>query len=284
MTLTHLASGKVRDLYEIDDDHLLIVASDRISAFDWVLPTQIPDKGRVLTALSVWWFDRLADIAPHHLVSIDDPRIPAAVRGRAMLVRKLTMVPIECVARGYLSGSGTKDYRATGAVCGIELPAGLLEGSKLPEPIFTPATKAPLGEHDENITLEAAAAEVGPGTAAQLRRLTLAIYARGRRLAEERGIILADTKLEFGFDDAGVLTVGDEVLTPDSSRFWPADTYVDNIGRAQPSYDKQYLRDWLTAQGKKGVEGVDVPEEVVRKTGEKYREAFERITGGVWGA
>jgi phosphoribosylaminoimidazole-succinocarboxamide synthase len=283
MTLTHVASGKVRDLYVVDDEHLLMVASDRISAYDWILPTPIPDKGRVLTALSEWWFEQLADIVPNHLVSVDDERIPADAAGRAMLVRKLAMVPVEAVARGYLAGSGTKDYQATGAVCGIELPDGLVEGSQLPEPIFTPATKAEQGDHDENISFEQAAEVVGEGTAAQLRRLTLAIYARGAQIARERGIIVADTKCELGFDEAGVLTLGDEVLTPDSSRFWPAETWQP--GQPQPSYDKQYVRDWLVHESgwDRSSPPPELPESVVAATRQRYVDAYERITGLTFG-
>jgi phosphoribosylaminoimidazole-succinocarboxamide synthase len=279
MTLTHLASGKVRDLYAVDDEHLLIVASDRISAYDWVLPTPIPDKGRVLTQLSAWWFEQLADIVPHHLVSTEDERIPADAQGRAMLVRRLRMVPIEAVARGYLAGSGTKDYQATGAVCGITLPEGLVEGAQLPEPIFTPATKAEQGDHDENISFEQAAAQVGEATADQLRRLALAIYTRGAELARERGIIVADTKCELGFDEAGVLTLGDEVLTPDSSRFWPAEDW--RPGQVQPSFDKQYVRDWLVHESgwDRASEPPPLPDDVVAATRLRYVEAYERITG-----
>ncbi|HVX43061.1 MAG TPA: phosphoribosylaminoimidazolesuccinocarboxamide synthase [Mycobacteriales bacterium] len=283
MTLTHLASGKVRDLYAVDDDHLLMVASDRISAYDWVLPTPIPDKGKVLTALSAWWFEQLADVVPHHLVSVDDERIPAELRGRSMLVRRLRIVPIEAVARGYLAGSGAKDYQATGAVCGVRLPEGLVEGAQLPEPIFTPATKAEQGDHDENISYEQAAAAVGEGTAAQLRRLALAIYTRGAEIARERGIIVADTKCEFGFDEAGVLTLGDEVLTPDSSRFWPADDW--RPGRAQPSFDKQYVRDWLVHESgwDRSSPPPELPADVVAATRQRYVEAYERITGLTFG-
>ncbi|WP_043720889.1 phosphoribosylaminoimidazolesuccinocarboxamide synthase, partial [Kutzneria sp. 744] len=241
-----IAAGKVRELYRVDDELLLLVASDRISAYDWVLPTEIPDKGAVLTAMSVFWFEALGDIVPNHLVSDDDKRIPDEVRGRALLVRSLDMVQFECVARGYLTGSGLVDYKSTGTVCGVELPAGLVEASKLAEPIFTPATKAPLGEHDENITFEQMA-EQGAETAAELRDLTLAVYRRGAEIAEKAGVILADTKLEFGRDAAGHIVLGDEVLTPDSSRYWPAEGY--EAGRVQPSYDKQYVRDWLTSPG-----------------------------------
>ena len=285
LPLPLLARGKVRELYAVDDDHLLLVASDRLSAYDVVLPTPVPDKGAVLTGLSVWWFEQLADLVPDHLVTADVGEYPAelrpwsaALRGRSMLCRRLTMQPVECVARGYLTGSGLADYAATGAVCGVPLPEGLVDGSRLPEPIFTPATKAELGEHDENVSFEAVVRTVGLELAEELRRLTLAVYDRGAALAAERGILLADTKLEFGLDAAGVLTLGDEVLTPDSSRFWPADSW--SPGRAQPSYDKQYVRDWLTASGwDRTAPGPELPEEVVEQTRARYVEAYEQLTG-----
>ncbi len=284
-TLTHIAAGKVRDIYAVDDEHLLLVASDRMSAYDWVLPTPIPDKGRILTALSAWWFDELADIVPHHLVSVDDPRIPAEARGRAMLVRRLEMVPVECVARGYLTGTGLTDYAATGEVCGIALPSGLVDGSRLPEPIFTPTTKAPLGEHDTAMTYDAVVATVGGPTAAALRDLTLAVYARGEQIARDRGIILADTKLEFGQDAAGGLVLADEVLTPDSSRFWPAQTW--RPGRAQPSYDKQFVRDWLVSPESgwdraSGEPPPPLPADIVEATRDRYVEAYQQLTGRTW--
>ena len=285
LPLPLVARGKVRELYAVDGQHLLLVASDRLSAYDVVLPTAIPDKGAVLTGLSLWWFEQLADVVPHHLVSArvaDYPPVLApfaeALRGRSMLVRRLDMVPVECVARGYLTGSGLSDYRATGAVCGVPLPAGLEDGSPLPEPIFTPATKAEVGEHDENVSFSDVAAAVGAELAEELRRVTLAVYARGAALAAERGILLADTKLELGHDGAGVLTLGDEVLTPDSSRFWPADGWAP--GRAQPSYDKQYVRDWLDSSGwDRTAPGPQLPEDVVERTRGKYVEAYERLTG-----
>ena len=275
----HLHSGKVRDLYESPDGLLLMVASDRISAYDHVLPTPIPDKGRILTRLSLWWFDRLADLVPHHVVSTD---VPAEVAGRAVLCRRLDMVPVECVARGYLAGSGLVEYAAGGAVCGVALPPGLVEGSELPEPIFTPATKAALGEHDENVTYDQVAATVGAPLAAELRRVTIAVYDRARRIARDRGIIVADTKLELGIDGDGSLVLADEVLTPDSSRFWPADQWVP--GRAQPSYDKQFVRDWLTSPASGWDRSSDappppLPDEVVERTRAKYVEAYERLTG-----
>ncbi|GAA4854081.1 phosphoribosylaminoimidazolesuccinocarboxamide synthase [Saccharopolyspora rosea] len=277
-----IAAGKVRQLYAVDDEHLLLVASDRISAYDHVLDTPIPDKGRVLTAMSVFWFELLADLVPNHLVSADDPRIPGEVRGRALLVRRLEMLPVECVARGYLTGSGLADYRRTGAVCGVELPDGLTEASRLPEPIFTPATKAALGEHDENVSFEAVTAAVGRERAEQLRELTLRIYRRAAEHARERGVILADTKFEFGVAADGSVVLGDEVLTPDSSRYWPADGYEP--GRTQPSFDKQYVRDWLTSPASGWDRASDtppppLPADVVEATRSRYVEAYERITG-----
>jgi phosphoribosylaminoimidazole-succinocarboxamide synthase len=281
--LTHVHSGKVRDLYRTGDDRLVMVASDRISAFDYVLDSTIPDKGRILTAMTVWWFARLDTIVPNHLLSTDDPVIPADWRGRAMVCTPLDMVPVEAVARGYLTGSGLLDYQATGEVCGVVLPAGLVDGDRLPEPIFTPATKAPRGEHDENVSYEAAAGAVGEQTAAEVRDLTLRIYAQAAELARERGIILADTKFEFGRDPvSGRLVLGDEVLTPDSSRFWPADEW--RPGQAQPSFDKQYVRNWLlsAASGWNRASGAPpprLPDEVVAATRARYVEAYERLTG-----
>jgi len=276
----HVAAGKVRDLYAIDAQHLLLVASDRISAYDHVLDTPIPDKGRVLTAMSVFFFDLLG--GRNHLAGPpDDARIPAALRGRALVVQRLDMVPVECVARGYLTGSGLSDYRSSGAVCGVNLPAGLTEASCLPEPIFTPATKAALGEHDENVDFATVAAQVGGPLAEQLRTATLDVYLRAAAHVAERGLILADTKLEFGRDAAGELVLADEVLTPDSSRFWPQQGY--EAGHVQPSFDKQYVRDWLT-----GPSGWDrhgdtppppLPQDVVQATRERYVEAYERISG-----
>jgi phosphoribosylaminoimidazole-succinocarboxamide synthase len=280
--LTHVHSGKVRDLYRLPDGRLLMVASDRISAFDHVLDTAIPDKGRILTAMTVWWFDQLADIVPNHLISVDDPSIPTAWLGRAMICTPLDMVPVEAVARGYLTGSGWLDYRASGAICGVALPPGLVDGDKLPEPIFTPATKAELGEHDENVSYEAVATTVGADTAEQLRALTLGIYTAAAEIAAERRIILADTKLEFGYDSAGRLVLGDEVLTPDSSRFWPADEW--RPGRAQPSFDKQYVRNWLLSDAARWDRSSaspppPLPDEVVTATRARYVEAYERLTG-----
>ncbi|KEI44626.1 phosphoribosylaminoimidazolesuccinocarboxamide synthase [Saccharopolyspora rectivirgula] len=277
-----IAAGKVRQLHAVDEEHLLLVASDRISAYDHVLSTPIPDKGRVLTAMSVFWFELLADEVPNHLVSADDPRIPAEVRGRALLVRRLEMLPVECVARGYLTGSGLADYRRTGSVCGVPLPEGLTEASRLPEPIFTPATKAAIGEHDENVSFEAVVETVGRQRAEQLRELTLRIYRRAAEHARERGVILADTKFEFGVAADGSVVLGDEVLTPDSSRYWPADGYTP--GQVQPSFDKQYVRDWLTSPASGWDRASDtppppLPDEVVAATRARYIEAYERITG-----
>lgn len=281
--LTHLHTGKVRDLYATDTGHLLMVASDRISAYDYVLPTPIPDKGRILTAMTVWWFDQLADLTDNHLISYDDELIPAAWRGRAMLCRRLDMVPVEAIARGYLTGNGLLDYQSSGGVCGIPLPPGLVDGSQLPEPIFTPTSKAPVGEHDENLSFQAVVADVGRDTAEQVRELTLAVYRRARDIAAERGIILADTKLEFGRSQAsGELVLADEVLTPDSSRFWPADQWQP--GRAQPSYDKQFVRNWLTSPASgwdrhSGEAPPPLPDDVVAATRSRYLEAYERLTG-----
>ncbi|MGH2848457.1 MAG: phosphoribosylaminoimidazolesuccinocarboxamide synthase [Thermoleophilaceae bacterium] len=272
-----IAQGKVRDLYEAGDDRLLLVASDRISTYDVVHPTTIPDKGKVLTGLTAFWLEQTADICPNHLVSYTD--VPVEHRGRAMLVERLEMVPVECVVRGYITGSGWKDYLATGAVCGIELPEGLRESERLPAPIFTPATKAELGDHDENVDFDRAAEIVGDrGLLEELRRLSLAVYARGAEHARERGIVLADTKLEFGRRPDGTIVLGDEVLTPDSSRFWPADGFEP--GRAQPSFDKQYVRDWASGSGwDKSPPAPELPDEVVEGTRARYLEAYERIAG-----
>jgi phosphoribosylaminoimidazole-succinocarboxamide synthase len=275
----HVYSGKVRDLYEDAAGRLLLVASDRISAYDFVLPTTIPDKGVVLTQLSLWWFQQLADLVPNHVVSVD---IPEPVRGRAVLCERLSMFPIECVARGYLAGSGLAEYLARGAVCDVPLPAGLIEGSRLPEPIFTPATKAPKGAHDENVSYEHVVGVVGEALASELRRLTLAVYVRAEAVARERGLILADTKLEFGVRADGSIVLADEVLTPDSSRFWPLDAWEP--GHAQPSFDKQFVRDWLTSPASgwdrtSGAPPPPLPDDVVAATRAKYLEAYERLTG-----
>lgn len=277
----HVSAGKVRDIYEVDADTLLLVASDRISAFDFILKTAIVDKGRILTAMSQYFFEQLD--MPNHLAGpVDDPRIPAEVLGRAMVVKKLDMLPFECVARGYLTGSGLKEYRATGTVCGIELPPGLTESSRLPEPIFTPATKADLGDHDENVSFERVVRDLGEERAQQLREATLSVYSRAAQMAQERGIILADTKFEFGVDADGSLVLADEVLTPDSSRYWPAEGYQE--GRVQPSFDKQFVRDWLTGPESGWVndgktQPPALPEEVVAATRRRYVEAYERISG-----
>jgi phosphoribosylaminoimidazole-succinocarboxamide synthase len=272
-----LHSGKVRDMYAFGDS-ILMVASDRISTYDVIHPTPIPDKGKVLTGISVHWFRLTDQIVPNHLLAAAVP-VPTDLRGRGLIVKSLEMLPVECVVRGYLTGSGWKDYQATGAVCGIELPAGLRESERLPAPIFTPATKALLGEHDENIDFEAAVAAVGDrATVERLRDLSLALYEAAAAHALERGIILADTKFEFGLDHGGRLTLGDEVLTPDSSRFWPADGYAP--GRPQPSFDKQYVRDWATTTGwDRTPPAPAIPDEVVAGTQARYREAYERITG-----
>jgi phosphoribosylaminoimidazole-succinocarboxamide synthase len=277
----HLASGKVRELYRVDDDHLLVVATDRISAFDHVLDTQIPDKGRILTAMSVFFFDFLD--TPNHLSGPpDDPRIPDEVLGRALVVRRLEMLPVECVARGYLTGSGLLDYQKTGKVCGIALPPGLVEASKFDQPLFTPATKAALGQHDENISLANVADLVGRARANQVRDRTLEIYVRAAAHAMTRGIIIADTKFEFGVDAHGSLVLADEVFTPDSSRYWPADEY--QVGVTQHSFDKQFVRNWLTGPESgwdRDAAGPPppLPPDVVEATRARYIEAYERISG-----
>jgi phosphoribosylaminoimidazole-succinocarboxamide synthase len=276
-----VARGKVREIYDAGDDRLLLVASDRISAYDHVLPTPIPDKGRVLTALSVWWFEQLTPVlssfgASHHLISATD--VPSEVAGRAMLVQRLSMLPVECVARGYLSGSGTVEYQRTGSIRDVALPAGLVEGSQLPSPVFTPSTKAEVGEHDEAIDFASVVSAVGAARASELRELTLALYRRGAEIAAGAGIVLADTKFEFGVTPEGGLVLGDEVLTPDSSRFWPAATW--SPGSVQPSYDKQYVRDWLTSSGWDRVSPPpELPAGVVEATRERYVTAYEQLTG-----
>ena len=274
--LTLHASGKVREVYEAGDD-LLMVASDRISIYDVILPDPIPDKGRVLTGMSAFWFDRTNEIVPNHLISIED--VPEEVRGRAMLVRRLEMYPVECVVRGYLSGSGWREYRESGSVCGVGLPAGLQESDRLPRPIFTPATKAEFGDHDENITFDEAVELVGDRPLMEeLRRISLELYEFGSRHAAERGIILADTKFEFGSHPGAEVVLGDEVMTPDSSRFWPEDGYEP--GRAQPSFDKQFVRDWADATGwDHSPPGPELPEDVIAQTRDRYLEAYSRLTG-----
>ncbi|HUW77929.1 MAG TPA: phosphoribosylaminoimidazolesuccinocarboxamide synthase [Candidatus Nanopelagicaceae bacterium] len=272
----HLRTGKVRDLYQDSAGRLLMVASDRISAFDWVLPTVIPDKGKVLTAMTLWWFEQIADIVPNHILSLE---VPNQVSGRGVICRALDMFPVECVARGYLTGSGLVEYRDSSSVCGIALPEGLVDGSRLPEPIFTPATKAEVGEHDENVSFDAVVQQVGETDAVELRRLTLAVYELADQISQKAGIILADTKFEFGRAE-GQIFIGDEVLTPDSSRFWPFETWLP--GGAQPSFDKQFLRDWLSSSGwnKNGVEPPpELPDEIVDKTRDRYLLAYERLTG-----
>jgi phosphoribosylaminoimidazole-succinocarboxamide synthase len=271
-------SGKVRDVYA-DGDDLLLVATDRVSVFDVILPTAIPDKGAILTRLSLWWFEQLADLVPNHVISAVD--VPSQWAGRAIRCRRLDMVRVECVARGYLTGSGLADYRKTGAVCGQVLPEGLDEASRLPEPIFTPTTKAPQGHHDAPMTYGDVLAQEGPRDAERLRELTLAIYARGSEIALARGIIIADTKVEFGRDAMGRLVLADEVLTPDSSRFWSAAAWTP--GRAQDSFDKQIVRDWALGTGwDRTPPGPEVPDEVVARARARYIEVYERITGETW--
>ena len=285
----HVYSGKVRDLYAPVDpttgepraDQLLLVASDRLSAFDFVLDSPIPDKGAVLTQLSLWWFEQLADLVPNHVLSTE---VPAAVAGRAVLVRRLEMLPVECVARAYLTGGGLREYQAGGQVSGVPLPDGLVDGSRLPEPVFTPSTKAPRGEHDQPMAYAAVESAVGPRLAARARDLTVRILLRGNEIAAERGILIADTKVEFGVDDAAPdgLVLADEVLTPDSSRFWPADLWEP--GHTQPSFDKEFVREWLTSPASgwdtsSGEAPPPLPQDVVERTRAKYVEAYERLTG-----
>jgi phosphoribosylaminoimidazole-succinocarboxamide synthase len=283
MRFPRVHSGKVRDLYELPGGELVIVARDTISAYDFVLDTPIPDKGRILTQLSLWWFDRLADVVPNHVVSAEPPAgAPAEWTGRSVVVRRLDMVPVECVVRGYLAGSALSEYGRQGALCGVPLPPGLVDGSRLPEPIFTPTTKAPRGEHDLPMTYSDVVAKVTPEVAARLRDITLAVYRRGAELAAERGIIVADTKIELGWSATGELTLGDEVLTPDSSRFWPADEWVP--GRPQIAFDKQVVRDWLTSPDSgwdraSGAPPPPLPAEIIARTRERYVIAYERLTG-----
>ncbi|WP_018801179.1 phosphoribosylaminoimidazolesuccinocarboxamide synthase [Salinispora arenicola] len=277
MELLH--SGKVRDVYA-DGGDLILVASDRISVYDVVLPTPIPDKGKLLTALSLWWFDQLAELVPNHVLSATD--VPPEFAGRAIRCRRLNMVPVECVARGYLTGGGFAEYQRTGAVSGVELPRGLVEAAALPEPVFTPSTKAPVGEHDQPITFGGVVDRVGAETAERLRRITLDVYRRGAELAAGRGILIADTKIELGWAADGTLTVGDELLTSDSSRFWPVESYQP--GRAQFSYDKQYVRDWATRSGwDKQSPAPELPGEVVDATRARYVDVYEKLTGKRWG-
>jgi phosphoribosylaminoimidazole-succinocarboxamide synthase len=276
MELLH--SGKVREIYS-DRGDIVLVASDRVSVYDVVLPTTIPDKGALLTQLSLWWFGKTADVVDNHVISADD--VPAEVAGRAIRCRRLEMLPVECVARGYLTGSGLKDYQRTGAVSGVSLPAGLVDGSKLPEPIFTPSSKAPAGQHDEAITFDDVVALLGADTAAQLRDATLELYRRGATLAAANGILMADTKFEFGRDASGALVLGDEIFTSDSSRYWPADDWEP--GRPQRSFDKQIVRDWAAGTGwDKTAPGPAVPAEVVELARSRYIELYQRITGQHW--
>ena len=282
----HVYSGKVRDLYapldadgKARDDQVLLVASDRISAFDFILSTPIPDKGKVLTQLSLWWFEQMADLVPNHVVSTD---VPDAVAGRAVLVERLDMVPLEAIARAYLTGGGLAEYRATGAVCGVALPDGLVDASKLETPIFTPTSKAEIGDHDESMTFDEAVVLVGRERADEIRDLTVRILARGNEIAAERGILIADTKVEFGVRAEGTLVLADELLTPDSSRFWPAASWQP--GRAQDSYDKQFVRDWLTSPASgwdksSGEQPPALPDDIVAATRAKYIEAYEALTG-----
>lgn len=276
----HVYSGKVRDLYARDDE-LLFVASDRISAYDWVLPTSIPDKGRVLTQLSLWWFDQLRDIVDNHVISTE---VPAQVAGRALVCQRLDMLPVECVVRGYLSGSGWSDYRATGTVCGVALPSGLQESQRLPEPIFTPATKAAIGDHDENIDFDQVVARLGRERAEAVRELSLGVFRRGQEVAAGRGLLLADTKFEFGVGSGGELVLADEVLTPDSSRYWDPATWA--VGSAPPSFDKQFVRDWLRLESGWDPTGDQpppaLPDDVVERTRAKYVQAYETLTGEVF--
>ena len=272
---THIRTGKVRDLYSNGDGEILLVASDRISAFDWVLPTEIPNKGAILTQISLFWFELLGDIVPNHIVSDD---VPDSVLDRAVIVQPLEMFQIECVARGYLTGSGLAEYTSNGAVCGNALPEGLVDGSKIEEAIFTPATKAEIGDHDINIDFDKASQIVGKGTAEDLRDLSLKLYETAADYALSRGIIVADTKFEFGANSEGSIIWGDEALTPDSSRFWELGSW--SPGKSQPSFDKQYLRDWLTSTGwDKKSPPPELPDEIIEKTAARYEEAFERITG-----
>jgi phosphoribosylaminoimidazole-succinocarboxamide synthase len=283
-SLKPLHQGKVRDIYDVDDKTMLLIATDRLSAFDVVLPTPIPEKGAILTQIANFWFEKLGHVVPNHLTGIDpdslvsDPAEKAQLGRRALVVKKLKPLPIEAIVRGYLVGSGWKEYKTSGTVCGIALPAGLQEASKLPEPIFTPSSKAAVGDHDENISLQRTAELLGKELADNVAKVSIQLYQEAAAYALTRGIIIADTKFEFGLDEHGTLHLIDEALTPDSSRFWPADQYV--VGKNPPSYDKQYVRDWLESTGwDKTPPGPELPAEVAAKTGEKYREAFEKLTG-----
>ena len=277
-----ISSGKVREIYEVDDDKLMLVVSDRISAFDYILPAMIPNKGKVLNQISAFWFDFVKDIIPNHVISTDIKDFPAEFQtpefeGRSMLVKKLKMLPVECIVRGYITGSGWKSYKEDGTVCGIKLPEGLQESEKLAEPIFTPSTKAEIGDHDENISFERVCEMLREELATKLRDKTIEVYSKCAEYAASRGVIIADTKFEFGLDENGELVLGDEVLTPDSSRFWPAKDYV--VGQSQKSFDKQYMRDWIKSSGYDPETKAPIPEEVIDTTASKYVEAYELITG-----
>lgn len=276
-----ISSGKVREIYEVDDDKLLLVVSDRISAFDYILPSPVPNKGKILNQISAFWFDFIKDIIPNHVISTDLKDFPEEFQteefeGRSMLVKKLKMIPVECIVRGYITGSGWKSYQADGTVCGITLPEGLQESEKLPEPIFTPTTKAAEG-HDENISFEEVCQLIGEDLAKELRAKTIEIYSKCAEYAATKGVIIADTKFEFGVDENDILVIGDEVLTPDSSRFWPANDY--EVGRGQKSFDKQYLRDWMKSTGYDPEAGIPIPDEVINTTVNKYKEAYRILTG-----
>lgn len=277
-----ISSGKVREIYEVDDDKLLLVVSDRISAFDYILPAMVPNKGKVLNQISAFWFDFVKDIVPNHVISVDIKDFPEEFQtpefeGRSMLVKKLKMLPVECIVRGYITGSGWKSYKENGTVCGIKLPENLQESEKLPEPIFTPSTKAEIGDHDENISFEQVCEMIGVDLATKLRDKTIAVYSKCAEYAASRGVIIADTKFEFGLDENGELVLGDEVLTPDSSRFWPAKDYV--VGKSQKSFDKQYLRDWIKSSGYDPETKAPIPDDVINTTSAKYIEAYELLTG-----
>lgn len=277
-----ISSGKVREIYEVDDDKLMLVVSDRISAFDYILPAMIPNKGKVLNQISAFWFDFVKDIIPNHVISTDIKDFPKEFQtpefeGRSMLVKKLKMLPVECIVRGYITGSGWKSYKEDGTVCGIKLPEGLQESEKLAEPIFTPSTKAEIGDHDENISFERVCEMIGVELATKLRDKTIEVYSKCAEYAASRGVIIADTKFEFGLDENGELVLGDEVLTPDSSRFWPAKDYV--VGQSQKSFDKQYMRDWIKSSGYDPETKAPIPQEVIDTTASKYVEAYELITG-----
>lgn len=277
-----ISSGKVREIYEVDNDKLLLVASDRISAFDYILPAMVPNKGKVLNQLSAFWFDFVKDIVPNHVISVDIKDFPKEFQtpefeGRSMLVKKLKILPLEFIIRGYITGSGWKSYKENGTVCGIKLPENLQESEKLPEPIFTPSTKAEIGAHDENISFEQVCEIIGVDLATKLRDKTIAVYSKCAEYAASRGVIIADTKFEFGLDENGELVLGDEVLTPDSSRFWPAKDYV--VGKSQKSFDKQYLRDWIKSSGYDPETKAPIPDDVINTTSAKYVEAYELLTG-----